>query len=73
MRKTLAVMQVLTLCQCGGTVRCLPRTLKEMGHRNYTTAIHTLEEAIDKIAVVTAALSEQGITMDSVSIFEGLI
>lgn len=69
MRKTLAVMQVLTLCQCGGTVRCLPRTLKEMGHRNYTKAMHTLEEAVDKIAVVTAALNEQGITMGSVSYF----
>ncbi len=66
MRKTLAVMQLLTLCQCGGSVQCLPHTLKELGHRNYQKALHTLEEAVDKIAVVTAALSERGLPVDTV-------
>ena len=63
-----AVIQVITLCQCGGSVHCLPKTLKEMGHKNYHRALHTLEEAVDKIAVITAALSERGITLDTVCV-----
>lgn len=67
MRKTLVVMQVLALCQCGRSAHCLPRNLKEMGHKSYQRALHTLEETVDKIAVITAALSEQGIPLDTVS------
>jgi len=123
MRKTLAVMQILTLCQCGGSFHCLPRweegdkaeggrdrcegeeggeggvdlklnmNLHDMynnlvkltvnvyalscvhitryvadGRRKrYHSALHSLELAVDKIAIITTALNEPGITTDSVS------
>ena len=67
MKKTLAVMQVLTLCQCGGSFQCLPRYVADGHRKRYHTALHSLELAVDKIAIITTAINEPGISMDVVS------
>ena len=68
MKKTLAVMQVMTLCQCGGSFHCLPKYMAEGRNKHYHGALHTLEEAVDKIAIITTALTEPGIAVDTVSV-----
>ena len=68
MRKTLAVMQVLTLCQCGGSLHCLPKYVSDGKRKRYHMALQSLELAVDKISIVTTALSEQGLAKDSVSV-----
>lgn len=67
MKKTLAVMQVLTLCQCGGSFQCLPRYVADGHRKRYHTALHSLELAVDKIAIITTAVNEPGISLDVVS------
>ena len=67
MKKTLAVMQVLTLCQCGGSFQCLPRYVADGHRKRYHTALHSLELAVDKIAIITTAINEPGISVDVVS------
>ena len=67
MRKTLAVMQVITLCQCGGSFHCLPKYVSDGRRKRYHAALHSLEQAVDKIAIMTTAIHEPGITMDTVS------
>ena len=67
MKKTLAVMQVLTLCQCGGSFQCLPRYVADSHRKRYHTALHSLELAVDKIAIITTAVNEPGISLDVVS------
>ena len=67
MKKTLAVMQVLTLCQCGGSFHCLPRYVADGHRKRYHTALHSLELAVDKIAIITTAVNEPGISLDVVS------
>jgi hypothetical protein len=67
MRKTLAVMQVLTLCQCGGSLQCLPKYVSDGKRKRYHMALQSLEMAVDKISIITTALSEEGLTRDSVS------
>ena len=67
MKKTLAVMQVLTLCQCGGSFQCLPRYVTDGHRKRYHTALHSLELAVDKIAIITTAINEPGISVDVVS------
>ena len=66
MRKTLAVMEVLTLCQCGGSVTCLPKYVADGKRKRYHMALQSLEMAVDKISIISTALSEQGLTKDSV-------
>lgn len=68
MKKTLAVMQVLTLCQCGGSFQCLPRYVADGHRKRYHTALHSLELAVDKIAIITTAINEPGISVDVVSL-----
>lgn len=65
MRKTLAVMQLLTLWQCGGSFRCLPRYAVDCRKKKYQAALHCLELAVDKIAIITAALNEPGATTET--------
>ncbi len=67
MRKTLAVMEVLTLCQCGGSVKCLPRYVVDGKRKRYHMALQTLEKTVDKIAIITSALNERNVSKDSVS------
>lgn len=65
MRKTLAVMQVLTLCQCGGNVRCLPKYVTDGKRKRYHMALQSLEMAVDKISIITTAIREEGLPMHS--------
>ena len=67
MKKTLAVMQVLTLCQCGGSLHCLPKYVADGKRKRYHMALQSLEMAVDKISIITTALTEQGLHRDSVS------
>ena len=60
-------MQVLTLCQCGGSFQCLPRYVADGHRKRYHTALHSLELAVDKIAIITTAVNEPGISLDVVS------
>ncbi len=68
MKKTLAVMQVLTLCQCGGSLHCLPKYVADGRRKRYNLALHSLEMSMDKIAIVTTALTETGLSSESVSL-----
>ena len=67
MKKTLAVMQVLTLCQCGGSFQCLPRYVSDGRRKRYHSALSSLEVAVDKISVISTAISDQDVTVDAVS------
>ena len=66
MKKTLAVMEVLTLCQCGGSVKLLPRYVADGKRKRYHLALLSLEMAIDKIAIITSAQTESGLTKENV-------
>ena len=66
-RKTLAVMKLLTLWQCGGSFHCLPRYVADGKRKRYHAALHSMEQTVDKIAVLTTALSEPGVTSEAVS------
>ena len=67
MRKTLALMEVLTLCQCGGSLQCLPKYVADGKRKRYHLALQSLEKGVDKIAIITGALAERNISKDSVS------
>ena len=46
---------------------CLYRYVADGRRRRYHSALHSLELAVDKIAIITSALNEPGITPESVS------
>ena len=58
MRKTLTVMQLLTLWQCGGSFQCLPRYVADGQRKRYHSALRSLEVAVDKIAILTTSLAD---------------
>ena len=62
MRKTLSVMQMLTLWQCGGSFQCLPRYVADGHRKRYHSALRSLEVAVDRIAILTTSLSDPGLT-----------
>lgn len=62
MRKTLSVMQVLTLWQCGGSFHCLPRYVAGGERKRYHSALRSLEMTVDKIAILTTSLADANIT-----------
>lgn len=66
MRKTLAVMEVLTLCQCGGSLKCLPKYVADGKRKRYHMALQSLEMAVDKISIISTALNERGLNKASV-------
>ena len=68
MRKTLAVMQVITLCQCGGSLQCLPKYVVDGKRKRYHMALQSLEKSVDKIAIITSALAERDVCKESVSL-----
>ena len=61
MRKTLSLMQILTLWQCGGSFQCLPRFVSDGHRRRYHSALRCLEMAVDRIAILTTALADPNI------------
>ena len=67
MKKTLAVMKVLTLCECGGSFQCLPKYVADGKRKRYHLALHSLEMAVDKITIISTALNETGLSKESVS------
>lgn len=73
MRKTLALMQVLTLCQCGGSFHCLPKYVADGKRKRYHMALQSLEMAVDKISIITTALHEPALPKDSVSTMGGWV
>ena len=62
MRKTLTVMQLLTLWQCGGSFQCLPRYVADGQRRRYHSALRCLEVAVDRIAILTTSLADASTT-----------
>ena len=62
MRKTLTVMQLLTLWQCGGSFHCLPRYVADGHRKRYHSALRSLEMAVDRIAILTTSLSDPALT-----------
>lgn len=62
MRKTLTVMQLLTLWQCGGSFQCLPRYVADGHRKRYHSALRSLEVAVDRIAILTTSLADQALT-----------
>lgn len=62
MRKTLSVMQILTLWQCGGSFRCLPRYVADGERKRYHSALRSLEMTVDRIAILTTSLADANIT-----------
>ena len=66
MKKTLAVMEILTLCQCGGSLKLLPRYVADGKRKRYHLALQSLEMAVDKIAIITSAFTERDLTKESV-------
>lgn len=60
MRRTLAVMQILTLWGCGGRFEFLPKPSANR-LKKYPSALRSLEIAVDRISVITTALNEPGI------------
>ena len=61
------MMQILTFCQCGGSLQCLPKYVADGKRKRYQLALNSLELAVDKIAIITTALREVQLTNDSVS------
>ena len=64
MKKTLAVMEVLALCQCGGSGNLLPHYVADGKRKRYHLALLSLEMAIDKVAIITSAQTESGLTKE---------
>ena len=62
MRKTLTVMQLLTLWQCGGSFHCLPRYVADGHRKRYHSALRSLEMAVDRIAILTTSLADPALT-----------
>ena len=62
MRKTLTVMQMLTLWQCGGSFHCLPRYVADGHRKRYHSALRCLEVAVDRIAILTTSLADPGLS-----------
>ena len=61
MRKTLTVMQLLTLWQCGGSFQCLPRYVADGHRKRYHSALRSLEVAVDRIAILTTSLADPSV------------
>ena len=53
--------------EVGTNLHCSCRYVADGRRRRYHSALHSLELAVDKIAIITTALNEPGITPDSVS------
>ena len=73
MKKTLALMEVLTLCQCGGSLHCLPKYVADGKRKRYHMALQSLEMAVDKISIITTALNEPDLPKDSVGCTQRLV
>ncbi|XP_019851342.1 PREDICTED: RUN domain-containing protein 1-like [Amphimedon queenslandica] len=59
--RTLAVMQLLTLWQCGGVFNCLPDSSSEMTSKPTIpspSALRGLELSVDKISIIATTLSQ---------------
>jgi hypothetical protein len=66
--RTLALMQVLTLWQCGGLFHCLPKSSESIHRSHYSQpALRTLELAVDKISILSTSLAHPGKTPLTVS------
>ena len=53
--------------EVGTNLHCSCRYVADGRRRRYHSALHSLELAVDNIAIITTALNEPGITPDSVS------
>ena len=66
-------MEVLTLCQCGGSFQCLPKYVADGKRKRYHMALQSLEMAVDKITIISTALNEPALPSDSVRSPQGVV